>query len=157
MTSHLPQEALRLDKPRRLERHGAPRGAGIGPERALQISEATGTSLQVGLVVQGVHIARCTARRGRQSAADRVAPASCVGSGEKRRKLGIQDSEQALTAPQVPPVNQAGKHGGIVLGKLEALPDRPRRMIRRETKIPEAGNHGADARSCRRRDSFGAG
>jgi hypothetical protein len=94
---------------------------------------------------------------GRQSAADRVPPESRVGSGETRRKLGIQGSEQALTAPQVPPVNQAGKHGGIVLGKLDALPDRPRRMIEHEAKIPEAGNHGADARSCRRRDSFGAG
>jgi len=51
MTPHLPQEAVRLDKPGRLERHGAPRGAGAGPERALQVPEATGASLHVGLVL----------------------------------------------------------------------------------------------------------
>ena len=113
--------------------------------------------LHVGLVLQSVHIARRMATNGRQSAADRVPPASRVGSSETCRKLGIEGSKQALTAPQVPPVNQAGEHGGIVLGKLEAFLDRPRRMIQHEAKIPEAGNHGADARSCRRRDSSGAG
>src|SRR5882762_6864857 len=49
MTPHLPQEAVRLDQPGRLERHGAPRGAGVGPECALRVSEATGASLHVGL------------------------------------------------------------------------------------------------------------
>src|SRR5215468_7691200 len=157
MTPHLPKEAVRLDKPRRLERLGAPRGAGVGPERALQVSESTRAPLHVRLVLQDIHIARCMAMSGRQSAADRVPPASRVGSGEKRSKLGIQSSKQALTAPKVPPVNQASKHGGIVLGKLEALPDRPRRMIQHEAKVPEAGNHGADASMRGRRDSFGAG
>src|ERR1700688_5237561 len=111
MTPHLPQEAVRLDQPRRLEWQGAPRGAGVGPECALQVSEATGASLHVGLVLQSVHIARCMATCGRQGAADRVPPASGVGSGETRSKLGIEGSKQALTAPQVPPVNQVGKHG----------------------------------------------
>ena len=96
------------------------------------------------------------ATNGRQSAADRVPPASGVGSGETRSKLGIEGSKQALTAPQVPPVNQVGKHGGIVSGKLEALLDRPRRMIQHEAKVPEAGNHGANASLRRRRDGSGA-
>ena len=56
----------------------------------------------------------------------------------------------------MPPVNQAGKHGGIILGKLEAFLDRPRRVIQHEAKIPEAGNHGANASFRRRRDSSGA-
>ncbi len=88
MTPHLPQEAVRLDQPGRLERHGARRGAGVGPERALQVSETTGASLQVGLVLQGIHIARCMARRGRQSAADRVLPASRVGASRQRPASG---------------------------------------------------------------------
>src|SRR5258708_37089724 len=100
MTPPLPQETVRLDKPGRLERHGAPRGAGVGPERALQVSETTGASLHVGLVLQGIHIARCMARRGRQSAADRVLPASPVGPGEAPPQPRIMGGN---TAPEAPP------------------------------------------------------
>jgi len=75
----------------------------------------------------------------------------------KRPESRIQRSEQALPSPQVPPVNQSGKHGGVVLGEREAFLDRARRMIQREAKIPEAGNHGADTHSGRRRDGSGEG
>ena len=75
----------------------------------------------------------------------------------KRPKLGVQCSEQAITAPQVPPVDQMVKHSLIVLGEFEAFLDRTRRMIRLETEIPKASNYSANALSGRRGDISGEG
>jgi hypothetical protein len=61
MTPHKPQEAVRFDKRRLRERHGTPRCGRISPECALQVSQATGASLEVRLVLQTLHFARRTA------------------------------------------------------------------------------------------------
>src|SRR5215831_12036607 len=99
MTPHEPQEAVRLDKRRLCERHGTPGRARIGPDRALQVSQATGTSLEVRLILQNLHFAWCKAMSARQGIANRVAPASCVRSGEEGRHIGIEGPEQTDTAP----------------------------------------------------------
>ena len=52
MTTHEPQEAMRLDKCRLRERCGSAGGERIGQERALQIAQTAGAAFHVRLVLR---------------------------------------------------------------------------------------------------------
>src|SRR5258708_3777030 len=78
-------------------------------------------------------------------------------SREEAREIGIQRGEEAETAPQEAPVEQAREDGRLVAGEVEAFLGRARRMIKHEPEVPQPSNDRLDARYRRSRHGSSAG